>query len=263
MRYALLPVVLAWAASPAQGQALAPTPPMGWNSWDAFGFTIDESDFKTNAEVLASLERYGWQYAVIDEGWYMENPFATTLENRKYVLDAHGLLMPAPARFPSAHDAKGFKPLADWVHAQGLKFGLHIVRGIPRQAVRDNVPIASSGFRATDAADTSDTCPWDDGNYGIADNAAGRAYYDSMMRLYADWGLDFIKVDCIAAHPYKPSEIRQIATAIRNSGRRIVLSLSPGPTQLVHARVDRLDRRSSARRATVCPNKPLEFQQCY
>jgi alpha-galactosidase len=213
----------------------APTPPMGWNSWDAFGLTINETDFKANAEQLAQLRSYGWRYAVIDEGWYMGNPFGDKLQNRQYVLDEHGLLAPATARFPSAADGRGFEQLGRWVHARGLKFGLHIVRGIPKDAVSRNTPIANSSFHATDAADTSDTCGWDDGNYGVRDNAAGQAYYDSMLALYARWGLDFIKVDCIADHPYKPSEIRQIASAIAKSGRPIVLSLSPGPTQPTHA----------------------------
>jgi alpha-galactosidase len=235
MRYALFAIALTCAASASQGRTIAPSPPMGWNSWDAFGFTIDESDFKANAAVLATLKSYGWNYAVIDEGWYMENPLGSKLAERRYLLDANGLLMPVTARFPSAAGDRGFKPLADSIHALGLKFGIHIVRGIPKQAVDDNLPIANSTFRAADAADRSDTCPWDDGNYGVADNAAGQAYYDSMMRRYAAWGLDFIKVDCIAAHPYKPGEIRQIATAIERSRRPIVLSLSPGPTPLVHA----------------------------
>ena len=47
---------------------------MGWNSWDAYGLTINEADFKANAAVLARVKQFGWQYAVIDEGWYMENP---------------------------------------------------------------------------------------------------------------------------------------------------------------------------------------------
>lgn len=207
----------------------APTPPMGWNSWDAFGFTIDEKDFKANAAELAKLRSYGWTYAVIDEGWYMGNPFGDKLPDRQYVLDGHGLLIPDPKRFPS-----GFKLLADWVHAQGLKFGLHIVRGIPREAVNTNAPIADSSFHAADAADTTDTCPWDPGNFGLEDNAAGQSYYDSMLALYAAWGVDFVKVDCIADHPYKASEIRQIAKAITKTGRPIVLSLSPGPTAPEH-----------------------------
>jgi hypothetical protein len=226
---------LAVSAAAANGRTIAPTPPMGWNSWDAYGLTINETDFKANATVLATLKPLGWTYAVIDEGWYMENPLGGKLETRKYQLDAHGLLAPAASRFPSSAHGAGFRPLADWVHAQGLKFGLHIVRGIPKQAVRDNLPIADSAFSAGDAADTLDTCPWDDGDYGVRDNAAGQAYYDSLLKLYASWGLDFLKVDCISDHPYKASEIRQIAAAITKTGRPIVLSLSPGPTRLSHA----------------------------
>ena len=150
------------------------------------------------------------------------------------LLDANGIEIPVPSRFPSSADGAGFKPLADWVHAQGLKFGIHIVRGIPRDAVKENLPIAGSKYHAADAADTTDVCPWDDGNWGMKDNEAGQAYYDSMLKLYAGWGLDYIKVDCIGDHPYKASEIRQVAAAIRKTGRPIVLSLSPGPTQLEH-----------------------------
>ena len=228
-------IALAATVAIADAGTIAPTPPMGWNSWDAFGFTINEADFKANAAVLAKLKPLGWTYAVIDEGWYMENPSGNKLETRNYQLDTHGLLIPVASRFPSSLDGAGFKPLADWVHAQGLKFGIHIVRGIPKQAVRDNLAVADSAFRAGDAADTQDTCPWDDGDYGVRDNAAGQAYYDSMLKLYAAWGLDFIKVDCIADHPYKASEIRQIAAAIKKTSRPIVLSLSPGPAQLSHA----------------------------
>ena len=208
---------------------------MGWNSWDAYGLTIDEADFKANVKVLSGLKQYGWEYAVIDEGWYMQDPFASKLESRKYVFDGNGIQIPAVNRFPSAANGTGFMPLADWVHAQGLKFGIHIVRGIPKQVVRENLPIAGSSFHAAEAGDTSDTCPWDDGNYGVQDNAAGQAYYDSMMMKYARWGLDYIKVDCIGAHPYRPTEIKQIASAIRKTRRPIVLSLSPGPMQLENA----------------------------
>ena len=216
-------------------QTLAPTPPMGWNSWDSYGFTIDEDQFKANATVLASLQQYGWKYAVIDEGWYMANPAGHNVEERHYLWNANGLLIPDPTRYPDAADGEGFKPLADWLHKQGLQFGIHIVRGIPRQVVAANLPIAGTSFHAADAADTTSPCPWDAGNWGIKDNAAGQAYYDSMLRLYAAWGVDFLKVDCIAVHPYRPTEIRQIAEAIRKSGRPIVLSLSPGPTDLENA----------------------------
>jgi len=220
---------------PSRAQGLALTPPMGWNSWDAYGLTIDEADYKANTAVLASLKQYGWEYSVIDEGWYMADPFAPTVEQRKYLFDGNGLLIPVSSRFPSAANGAGFKPLADWVHSQGLKFGIHIVRGIPRQVVEQNLPIAGTTFHASDAADTSSPCPWDQGNWGVKDNAAGQAYYDSMFKLYASWGLDYIKVDCISDRPYRITEIRQIAAAIRKSGRPILLSLSPGPTAIENA----------------------------
>jgi alpha-galactosidase len=226
-------LLLACSAIPAQ--MLAPTPPMGWNSWDSYGLTIDEAQFKANAKVLAGLQNYGWHYAVIDEGWYMADPTGQTVAEKKYLWNRNGLLMPAPNRFPSAANGAGFKPIADWVHQQGLKFGLHILRGIPRQVVDANLPIAGTSYTAGEAADTSSPCPWDQGNWGVKNNAAGQAYYDSMFRLFADWGVDFVKVDCISDHPYRPTEIRQIAEAIKKTGRPIVLSLSPGPTALDHA----------------------------
>ena len=227
--------LLSGSARVAFAQNPAPTPPMGWNSWDAYGLTISEADFRANTTVLAGIRQFGWQYAVIDEGWYMQYPFGSTLEARKYLWNENGILIPDPVRFPDSANNAGFKPLADWVHGQGLKFGIHIVRGIPRQVVKENLPVADSNFHAADAADQTSPCPWDTGNWGVADNAAGQAYYDSMLKLYADWGLDYIKVDCISDHPYRPTEIRQIAEAIRKTGRPIVLSLSPGPTQIDHA----------------------------
>ncbi|MDE3199611.1 MAG: glycoside hydrolase family 27 protein [Acidobacteriota bacterium] len=238
LRVAALAAFLSTVAIPflsAGDHKLAPTPPMGWNSWDAYGLTIDEADYRANTKVLASMHKYGWEYSVIDEGWYMQNPFGATVEDRKDVWNANGILIPAIDRFPSSANGAGFKPLADWVHQQGLKFGIHILRGIPRQVVKENLPIAGTSFHAADAADLNATCPWNQDNYGIKDNAAGQAYYDSMMKLYASWGLDFIKVDCISDHPYRPSEIRQIALAIKHSGRPILLSLSPGPTNIEHA----------------------------
>ena len=223
------------SVSPGFSQNPAPTPPMGWNSWDAYGLTIDEADYRANTRVLAGMRQYGWQYSVIDEGWYMQDPFAGTVAARKYLWDENGILIPDGKRFPSSLMGAGFKPLADWVHAQGLKFGIHLMRGIPRQVVDQNLPIAGTNFHAADAADKTSPCPWDEGNWGIKDNEAGQAYYDSMLKLYADWGIDFIKVDCISDHPYRPTEISQIAEAIRKTGRPIVLSLSPGPTSLDHA----------------------------
>jgi hypothetical protein len=231
----LLGLTMASTPGSVDAQTLAAAPPMGWNSWDAYGLTIGEADYRANAQVLASLKKHGWSYAVIDMGWYMANPAGDTRSARDFQIDGNGLLQPYSSRFPSSADGAGFKKLSDWVHGQGLKFGFHIMRGIPRDAVTRNTPIAGSLFHAVDAADTSDACGWDDGFWGIRDNEAGQAYYDAMMQLYASWGVDFLKVDCIADHPYKPAEIRMIFNAIKKTGRPIVLSLSPGPTRIDRA----------------------------
>ena len=215
---------------------IAPTPPMGWNSWDSYGQNITEQQFRTSTDWMAkNLRRYGWRYVVVDEGWYIENPAASDAKDFKLLLSKDGRFFPAPSRFPSATNDAGFKPLADYVHDLGLKFGLHIIRGIPREAVARNLPIADSNFHAVEAADQTDACPWNIYNWGIKSNAAGQDYYDSIVKLYASWGVDFIKVDCISDHPYKPEEIRMIHEAIQKSGRDIVLSLSPGPTAVEHA----------------------------
>jgi hypothetical protein len=144
--------------------------------------------------------------------------------------------MPAENSIPSAANGAGFRPLADYIHKQGLKFGIHILRGIPKEAVDKNLPIQGSQFHARDAADTSDTCPWNPFNYGL-DTAkpAAQAYYNSLARQFADWNVDYVKVDCIASHPYKGEEIRLLSEALKRSGRPMVLSLSPGPAPLEKA----------------------------
>src|SRR6476646_6297836 len=210
-----------------RSSVLAETPPMGWNSWDAYGTTVQESDVKANAQWLAKhLKSSGWQYVVVDMEWFVTNP--TPEGNSKksdYSLDDSGRYTPAINRFPSAANGAGFKPLADYVHSLGLKFGIHILRGIPKLAVEKNLPIAGSSFHATDAADSSDTCPWNYDNYGLDGSKPGaQAYYDSIARLYAGWEVDLIKVDCISSRPYKDDEIRMLSTALTKSGRPIVLS---------------------------------------
>jgi alpha-galactosidase len=240
MKRLLAAVVLLFAISPpevspigAQEKALAPTPPMGWNSWDSYGLTINESQFRANMVVMAAqLKEFGWQYVVIDEGWYLENPeLASMPEKLRYTVNARGQYEPAVNRFPSADKGTGFKPLSDVAHENGLKFGIHIIRGIPKQTVMANTRIGP-GYRAGAAADTTDQCPWNPDNFGVKANIAGQAWYDGLMKQYASWGVDYIKVDCIASHPYKGAEIRMIHKAIVRSGRAMVLSLSPGPTDL-------------------------------
>jgi alpha-galactosidase len=222
-------------AASIQADSLAPTPPMGWNSWDSYGTTITEPDFKANAKWFADhLKSFGWQYVVIDMEWFVTNPIPEgNSKTSQYSLDAYGRYTPAPNRFPSSADNHGLKPLAGYAHSLGLKFGIHILRGIPKQAVEKNLPIEGSAYHAAEAADTSDTCPWNFDNYGLdASKPAAQAYYDSIARLYAGWDVDFIKVDCISSRPYKGDEIRMLSTALRKTGRPIALSLSPGAAPL-------------------------------
>ena len=218
-----------------QSEVLALTPPMGWNSWDGYGTTVNEANFKVNVEWFAKhLKPYGWQYVTVDMEWYVTNPVAEgNSKTFEYTMDGYGRYMPPTSRFASAEKSAGFKPLADYVHSLGLKLGIHILRGIPKRAVDQNLPIEGTSYHAADAVDPSDTCPWNFDNYGIdASKPAGQAYYDSIARLYASWQVDLVKVDCISSHPYKGDEIRMVREAFDKTGRPIVLSLSPGPAPL-------------------------------
>lgn len=222
---------MAALSSSAASPPAAALPPMGWNSWDSYGLSVTQREFQANAQYMAQhLRRYGWQYAVVDEGWYLQNPDGKPGTFR-FTMDPFGRFTPALNRFPPAGGNAGFSKLAEWAHARNLKFGIHIIRGIPREAVERNLPIAGSRFRAAEAADESGTCAWNADNYGVSATPAGQAYYDSLARLYAKWSLDFVKIDCISS-PYLDNEIRMFSNALRKTGRPIVLSLSPGPTPL-------------------------------
>ncbi len=220
-------------------KGLAETPPMGWNSWDAYGTTINEDQFKENTRWLAkNLKDFGWKYVVVDMEWFVLNPTPQgNSAKAQFSLDEYGRYTPAINRFPSAANGAGFRPLADFAHTLGLKFGIHILRGVPRLAVERKLPIEGSTFHAGEAANLVETCPWNPDNYGTnATQPAAQAYYDSIARLYASWGVDLIKADCISSRPYKFDDIRMLSTALRKTGRPIVLSLSPGaaPIEKVH-----------------------------
>ena len=209
---------------------LASTPPMGWNSWDCYGTTVTEDEVLANARIMAErLLPHGWDTLVVDIAWY--DPTARSHgynAGAPLELDAHGRQMPAPHRFPSAADGAGFGPLADQVHALGLKFGLHIIRGIPRLAVERDLPILGTEWTAAQVADLEHVCAWNPDNYGLNhDHPGAQAYYDAQVAQFAAWGVDFIKADDMQA-PYYEREIAAYARAIERSGRDIALSLSPG-----------------------------------
>ncbi len=215
----------------------APSPPMGWNSWDCFGTTVTEKQTKEQTDFMAEkLKKFGWQYIVVDIQWY--EPKAKGHDYRKdavLTMDEFGRLTPAPEKFPSAADGVGFKALADYVHGKGLKFGIHMMRGIPRQAVAKNTPIKGTDLHAKDVANVKSVCQWNPDMYGVdATKPGGQEYYNSIFDMLAGWGVDFVKVDDIS-RPYdavQKAEIEAIRKAIDRTGRPIVLSLSPGDAPL-------------------------------
>lgn len=223
----------------------AVTPPMGWNSFDYYDANVREEEIRANAAYMAEhLKQYGWEYVVVDIQWYAYDT-GTQREQFEYIpfsrleMDAYGRLQPCPYRFPSANGGKGFGPLAEYVHSLGLKFGIHIMRGIPRIAAQQHLPVKGGSLRADQIADPGSVCLWNPDMYGLRDMPESQAYYDSLMELYASWGVDFVKCDDICnarmgdgSDDAKAHEIRMLYHAIQKCGRPIVLSLSPGPALL-------------------------------
>ena len=212
---------------------LAQTPPMGWNSYNCFGGNVTEAEVKANADYMAEkLKQFGWEYIVVDFLWYCDDQTSSEkFSNRRphQYIDEYGRLIPSVKLHPSSEGGKGLKPLGDYIHSKGLKFGLHIMRGIARQAIAGNTPIKNSTAKASEIANLPDTCIWYGGLAGVNMTKAGaQEYYNSLFELYAEWGVDYIKVDDIS-FPYHADEIEAVHKAIGNCGRPIVLSLSPGP----------------------------------
>src|SRR6185437_15419373 len=107
--------LLACLPQATRAAEVAATPPMGWNSYDAYGTTINEAQFRANARWMSQhLARYGWRYAVIDAEWFVPHPTASGAgaPGAVFLLDNHGRYVPAPGRFPSAANGAVFKPLA-------------------------------------------------------------------------------------------------------------------------------------------------------
>jgi hypothetical protein len=235
---------------------LAPTPPMGWNSFDAYDCRINEADFKATVDYMAEyLKPYGYQYAVVDYIWWHPEPGNWDTPRRKghpnlryeqdgkplhpeYItMDGFGRLLPAVERFPSAANGSGFKPLADYVHGKGLKFGMHIMRGIHRSAVYQNTPIKGTDYTAGQIGEPWDTCNWCNHMYGVDPSKPGaQDYYNLLFDMYAGWGVDYIKADDILSPVYHRGEIELIRNAIEHCGRPMVLSLSPGEAPLTNAK---------------------------
>ena len=215
----------------------AETPPLGWNSWDIFGTTVTEKQIMEQADAMAiHLLPSGYNYLTVDIQWYEPEAKSHFYDpNATLTMDEYGRLTPGLKKFPSATNGNGFKQLADYVHSKGLKFGIHIMRGIPRQAVEKNTPVLGTNLGAQDIALKNSICPWNPDMYGVdATKPEGQAYYNSIFQMYADWGVDYVKVDDIS-RPYgdvQKAEIEAIRKAIDLTGRPILLSLSPGATPI-------------------------------
>jgi hypothetical protein len=230
------------------------TPPRGWNSWDCYYSSVNEQITMQNAAYMKEhLLDYGWEYVVVDIRWYCNHPsLGAGTYNQKgtqdYVLDEYGRYLPSPIRFPSAMvngKNQGFKAMADAIHAMGMKFGIHIMRGVPTTVVQNPTKYSLKGADcSTDAKKrniwaqvcngTSSPCTWLKDNALVRNNSYGQLYYNSIIDLYAEWGVDFIKVDDMS-RPFYSDEIQMIRNAIDQCGRPIVLSLSPGKTQYEYA----------------------------
>lgn len=156
---------------------LAPTPPMGWNSWNTFEANISADLIKQTVDILISsgMKDAGYTYVVVDDGW------------EALSRDSLGNLIPDPAKFPD-----GMKVLADYVHSKGLKFGIHNCAG-------------------------TKTC---NGYPG------GRGHEFQDARLYASWGVDYLKYDWCAHGTANAQETyKTMGDALYAAGRPVVYSL--------------------------------------
>jgi alpha-galactosidase len=242
----LISVILSMTISAQDPPALAGSPPMGWNSWDCFGMDVTDVQLMATADFMAkNLAKHGWEYIVLDMGWYFADGLNTNnfgMRKPPQHIDEYGRFIPSLTKFPSAASGKGLRPVGDYIHGLGLKFGIHILRGIPWQAVEQNTPIKGTSYRARDIANFADSCRWFHGLVGIDWSKPGaQEYYNSLLELYTDWGVDYIKADDILS-PYRKNDIEGLNKAILQKGRPIVLSLSAGPVSV--GRTDHLRQYS-------------------
>ncbi len=220
-------------------------PPMGWNSWDCYGTTVTEAEVLANARVLAErLRPAGWDTVVVDIQWYEPTARAGGYNaDAPITFDADGVQQPVPARFPSAAGGAGFAPLAARVHELGLRFGLHLMRGIPRRVVAADLPVRdqTGAVVATTAqiADPASICSWNGDNVGLdLTHPAAQVWLDRQIDRIVGWGVDFLKVDDMLA-PYHADAIealhRAVTRAEERHDREVLVSLSPGThLSLVH-----------------------------
>ncbi|KAL2332728.1 hypothetical protein Fmac_013941 [Flemingia macrophylla] len=222
---------------------IATLPPRGWNSYDSFCWTISEEEFLQSAEIVSQrLYDHGYEYVVVDYLWYRRKVEGAYHDSFGFdVIDEWGRMLPDPGRWPSSKNGKGFAEVANQVHSMGLKFGIHVMRGISTQALHANTPILDtetggayqeSGrvWYAEDIAIPERACAWMSHGFMSVNTklGAGKAFLRSLYEQYASWGVDFVKHDCVFGTDFDLNEISYVSEVLKKFDRPIVYSLSPG-----------------------------------
>ncbi|KAJ7956766.1 Alpha-galactosidase [Quillaja saponaria] len=221
----------------------ASIPPRGWNTYDSFCWTVSEEEFLQSAEIVSHrLKAQGYQYVVVDYLWYRQKVPGAYVDSLGFdVIDEWGRMIPDPGRWPSSKGGKGFSEIANKVHSMGLKFGIHVMRGISTQAVNANTPILDttkggayeeSGqvWHAKDIGVKERACAWMTHGFMSVNTklGAGRAFLRSLYEQYAEWGVDFVKHDCVFGDDLDINEITYVSEVLKELNRPILYSLSPG-----------------------------------
>ncbi|MGQ5261061.1 alpha-galactosidase D [Micromonospora sp. ZYX-F-536] len=217
---------------------VAERPFMGWTSWtmqsskypglnpDGDYSYLTEANVLKQADALAAkLKPYGYEYVNIDAGWWRDNAWAPTF-------DQYARQTPDPVRFP-----RGMKPVADHIHAKGLKAGIYLPVGLEKEAYANGAaPIWNApGCTTADIVypDLRTTNGWDSAYKLNFDNPCAQRYIDSQAQMFADWGYDFLKLDGVGPGSFKSGDnynnVADVAAwqkAIATAGRPIHLELS-------------------------------------
>eukprot|EP01044_Picomonas_judraskeda_P007891 COSAG03_NODE_872_length_5556_cov_14.930365_4_plen_477_part_00 len=217
----------------------AATPPRGLNSWDSFLLWVSEENVTASAEAMErrGLVSLGWQYYVIDMGWYVPrtawNSTSGGVDASKFATDGRSRMLPDPQRFPSSAGSGSLAPLCAQLKSKhGVLCGVHLVTGVPIRAVQEKQPIENSSWTAADIAGTihSGGQSWNlllkriEGARGPALHEGAQAYYDSVVSQLGSWGVRFIKLDW--AWQQDGLEPLAVRAAIVKSGYDIVLSVN-------------------------------------
>ena len=174
----------------AQSYCQTESPFLGWNSYDCYGSHINEKYTNENLDAfIQKLKPFGYEYFVLDAGWYRHfdlkrgEEWPTDGDKAHLNIDEFGRFLPSDVLFPG-----GFQTIIDKAHKHHIKFGLHMMRGIPREAVKKNTKIKGTTYFAQDIADTSDICNWSTLMYGVdMDKPGAQEYYNSVLELLASW----------------------------------------------------------------------------